>query len=164
MHIIHRALSFQVCTGEPVVQLWQDPGRDEMGRLGRLTVELALCNRSARTGSILPELAAEEATVSKRATRRTSIAPAADEAAQASGAARRRRSVAPAQTPAAAAAPAGGAAPTTAVSMRGNRRRSSVSPIPDSITKEVSRDGFATKSPYISNGVWQLCRRKYGPA
>ena len=100
-------------------------------------MELAQWNRSARSGSALPEAAAEEATVTKRATRRTSVAPAAAEVAEAPGAARRRQSIAPAQTPAAAAAPAGGAAPTTAVSMRGRRRRSSVSPIPDSITKEV---------------------------
>ncbi len=104
-----------------------------------LLMELSTCSRSTRSGSGLPETAAEEATVTKRATRRTSIAPAADEVAEAPVGGWRRQSVAPAQTPAAAAAPAGGPAPTTAVSMRGRRRRPSVSPIPDSITKEVRR-------------------------
>ena len=112
-------------------------------------MDVALCSRGARSGSALPETATEEATVSKRSTRRTSVALAAAGAAEPASAAQRRRSVAPAQTPAAAAASAGDAAPRTAVSMRGQRRRSSMSPIPDSIAKEVCRD----TSPYQSTGI-----------
>ncbi len=108
-----------------------------------------LCSRSARSGSALPERAAEEATVSKRASQRTSVAPAAAEVAELAGAVQRRQSVAPAQTPAAAAAPAGEAAPRTAVSMRGRRRRSSVSPISDSLTREVRRDDLPHRSACI---------------
>lgn len=75
-------------------------------------------------------------------TRRNSVAPAAAEApapgaVSTARAARRRQSIVPEQTPAAAAAPAGGAALKTAVSMRGRRRCSSVSPAPDSVAREV---------------------------